>query len=183
MGDLLLAIVAVLIPAVLAGRRGGADNAGNNAGENDAAQAELIRRVDDLLPQTQCGECGYAACRPYAEALVRDGASLDLCPPGGNRTRHGLARLLGRAPIHADNTVPAPTVARIDPRACIGCVKCIRACPVDAIVGARGQLHAVIPELCTGCELCLPPCPVDCIAMETPPRRQWKNPARSRWQT
>ncbi|MGI9229245.1 MAG: RnfABCDGE type electron transport complex subunit B [Gammaproteobacteria bacterium] len=177
MSGLLLAIIISAVLAALAQRLTVADH---SAAEDDA----VIRQVDHLLPQTQCGDCGYAGCRPYAEAIVRAGERIDRCPPGGNRTRNGLALLLGRAHIRSDNTLPPPVVAEIDPLTCIGCVKCIRACPVDAIAGAPGQLHMVIPALCTGCQLCIPPCPVDCITLQTVTQWQWHNPAsRSRYQT
>ena len=129
---------------------------------------ELTGRIDGLLPQTQCGECGYAGCRPYAEAIVAGAADIDQCQPGGAGTVRHLAELLGQtpplsSPEPADNV--QPVVACIDEQACIGCVKCITACPVDAIIGAAKQLHTVMPKVCTGCGLCVPPCPVDCISL------------------
>ncbi len=128
--------------------------------------ASLIERVDALLPQTQCEQCGYPGCRPYAEAIVADQADINQCPPGGQTGIDALAALLGREskplnPKHGEYR--APTVAWIDEAICIGCTKCIQACPVDAIVGARKLMHTVIVEECTGCELCIAPCPVDCI--------------------
>jgi electron transport complex protein RnfB len=128
----------------------------------------MADRIERLLPQTQCGKCGYDGCRPYAEAIARGEADIDRCPPGGDLTVRRLARLLGREEKTVDPALPRHVpdrVAHIDPSACIGCLKCVRACPVDAIIGARGRLHAVIPRFCTGCELCLPPCPVDCIRL------------------
>ena len=128
----------------------------------------LADRIDALLPQTQCRRCGYAGCRPYAEAIARDGAKINRCPPGGMETLVALADLTGVAiePIDPACGDAGPlTVARIDEAACIGCTLCIAACPVDAIVGAPKRMHAVLPSLCTGCALCVPPCPVDCIAM------------------
>ena len=122
-------------------------------------------RIDALLPQTQCGQCGYPGCRPYAEAMASGGADIDQCPPGGAVTLHALARLLGRDPAES-RTLPAEQpghVARIDEEECIGCLKCVRACPVDAILGAAGRMHTVLPRCCTGCGLCVAPCPVDCI--------------------
>lgn len=123
----------------------------------------VVDAIDALLPQTQCAQCGYPGCRPYAEAVAA-GASIDLCPPGGEATQRRLATLLGR-PIQAPLPTPVPVVARIDESRCIGCFLCVDACPVDAIVGAPRFLHTVIAERCTGCELCLPPCPVDCIEL------------------
>jgi Na+-translocating ferredoxin:NAD+ oxidoreductase subunit B len=130
----------------------------------------LIERINDLLPQTQCGRCTFAGCRPYATALARGEADINQCPPGGDSTAAALAKLLGREARPVDpqfGVVPArPLVAWIDESACIGCVKCIQACPVDAIVGAARHMHTVIAAHCTGCELCIPPCPVDCIVMQ-----------------
>lgn len=130
----------------------------------------LADRVDALLPQTQCGQCQYPGCRPYAEAIVRGEASINRCPPGGETTIRELADLLDRDPPPLDTshgtTPEVPLVARIDEPACIGCTLCIQACPVDAIVGAQGRMHTVIAEECTGCELCLDPCPVDCIDLQ-----------------
>lgn len=123
----------------------------------------LLDAVDAALPQTQCAQCGYPGCRPYAEALL-SGAPLDLCPPGGHRTQQALSQLLGR-PIGKPLDNPTPQRALIDEARCIGCFLCVEACPVDAIVGAHQWMHTVIEERCTGCELCLPPCPMDCIEL------------------
>jgi Na+-translocating ferredoxin:NAD+ oxidoreductase subunit B len=128
----------------------------------------LAQRIDALLPQTQCTQCGYEACRPYAEAIARGEADIDRCPPGGDEGIAKLAALLRRAAKPLDPAHGAyrpPQVALIDESLCIGCVKCIDACPVDAIVGASKQMHTVIAAWCTGCELCIPPCPVDCISL------------------
>jgi H+/Na+-translocating ferredoxin:NAD+ oxidoreductase subunit B len=128
----------------------------------------LAERIDELLPQTQCGRCGYAACRPYAEAIAAGEADINRCPPGGDETIGGLARLLKRDTIALDASRGAPRplhVARIVEADCIGCTLCIAACPVDAIVGAQKRMHAVLASLCSGCELCVPACPVDCITM------------------
>ncbi len=130
--------------------------------------AALVDQLDLLLPQTQCTRCGFAGCRPYAEALATGAADIDQCPPGGAATAAALAAALGRAakPVNPVHGVEAPPrVAVIDEAVCIGCAKCLPACPVDAIVGARRQLHTVIAAECSGCDLCLPPCPVDCITM------------------
>lgn len=124
----------------------------------------LVDEVNDLLPQTQCAQCGYPGCRPYAVAVVEESAPINLCPPGGDETVQRLARRLGREAIPlAEATTPA--VAIIDEAACIGCYHCRNACPVDAIVGAHQFMHTVIASECTGCELCVAPCPVDCITM------------------
>lgn len=126
----------------------------------------LIERVNDLLPQTQCAQCGYPGCRPYAAAVVREEVAINLCPPGGEETIHRLADLLGRQPL-PPATMPTDreAVAIIDEVACIGCTYCRDACPVDAITGAHHFMHTIIANECTGCELCVPRCPVDCISM------------------
>jgi electron transport complex protein RnfB len=123
-------------------------------------------QVESLLPQTQCGQCGYPGCRPYAEAVARGEEEINRCVPGGESTVRSLADLLGRDPVPLEVEEKPPAVAVIDEQTCIGCTLCLQACPVDAIVGAAKQLHGVIAEECTGCELCLAPCPVDCIHME-----------------
>jgi electron transport complex protein RnfB len=141
----------------------------------ETAASELADRIDDLLPQTQCRRCGYAACRPYAEAIAGGFADMGRCPPGGDMTIAALARLLGRdaPPLDTSRGRPGPLrVARVDESACIGCTLCIAACPVDAIIGGQKRMHGVLALLCTGCELCLPPCPVDCIEM-VPAARDW----------
>lgn len=127
----------------------------------------LVEQVDELLPQTQCAQCGYPGCRPYARAVVEEGAPINLCPPGGERTVQRLADLLGREAMPL--ALPATDVrqvAVIDEARCIGCLHCRNACPVDAIVGAQSLMHTVIAAECTGCELCIAPCPVDCIDLE-----------------
>lgn len=134
----------------------------------------MVERIDRLLPQTQCGQCNYPGCRPYARAIAAGEADINQCPPGGEAGVRALAELLGREPkpLNPDNgAVKPPVVALIIEDDCIGCTKCILACPVDAIVGASKQMHTVIADLCTGCELCLPPCPVDCIVLVPPARR------------
>jgi electron transport complex protein RnfB len=128
----------------------------------------LSGRIDALLPQTQCRQCGYPGCRPYAEAIARGSADINRCPPGGDDTIAELARLTGVSikPLDLACGTPAPpAVAAIDEALCIGCTLCIQACPVDAIVGASNLMHTVIAAECTGCGLCIPPCPVDCISM------------------
>ena len=141
----------------------------------------IVDQIDALLPQTQCGQCSYAGCRPYAEAITAGEADINQCPPGGAATIQALADLLGQDPKplnpeHGEHT--EKTVVVIDEQACIGCTLCIQACPVDAILGAAKQMHTVIESECTGCELCLPPCPVDCIDMVTVKQdiRDWKWP-------
>jgi electron transport complex protein RnfB len=127
---------------------------------------EVVAKINELLPQTQCAQCGYPGCRPYAEAIVAGEAAINLCPPGGDETVLRLAELLGTdpLPLAAANTHTAG-VAMIDEALCIGCTHCRNACPVDAITGAHQFMHTVIRSECTGCELCLAPCPVDCISM------------------
>jgi electron transport complex protein RnfB len=125
-----------------------------------------IQAVDDLLPQTQCTQCGYGGCLPYAQAIVTEDAPINRCPPGGAGGIAALAAQTGKAAIPLDPSCGQETPRhsiRIVGDLCIGCTKCIQACPVDAIVGAHRRMHAVVPELCTGCDLCIAPCPVDCI--------------------
>ena len=135
----------------------------------DRRLSDLIERLDRLLPQTQCGQCGFAGCRPYAEAMARGEAGPERCPPGGDAGARALAHVLGMpdvATVRYDRArgVQAPAhVVRIVEADCIGCTKCIQACPVDAIIGAPRAMHVVIEPLCTGCDLCVPACPVDCI--------------------
>ena len=127
-----------------------------------------VDAIDALLPQTQCTKCGFGGCRPYAEAIAEGRAPINRCPPGGAAGIARLARLLDREalPLDPDCGVESPRrQAWIDPAACIGCTKCIQACPVDAIVGGARHMHTVLADLCTGCELCIPPCPVDCIEL------------------
>lgn len=127
----------------------------------------IADQVEALLPQTQCGQCSYPGCRPYAEAIA-NGEAINKCPPGGESTIHALADLLDVEAVpldeeHGEENVK--TVAFIREAECIGCTKCIQACPVDAILGAAKQMHTVIASECTGCDLCVEPCPVDCIDM------------------
>lgn len=131
-------------------------------------RAVSVDAIDALLPQTQCGQCDYAGCRPYAEAIASGAAPINQCPPGGDEVINELAALLNVKPMPlstAHGATAAPAVAVIDENVCIGCALCLPACPVDAIVGARKLMHTVIAAECTGCGLCLPPCPVDCITI------------------
>lgn len=128
----------------------------------------LVDQIDAILPQTQCGQCGFAGCRPYAEAIAAGEVEINLCPPGGETGMLALADLLGKEPVPLENESKASgvkSIAHIREEECIGCTLCIQACPVDAIVGAAKQMHTVIADQCTGCELCVPPCPVECIDM------------------
>jgi H+/Na+-translocating ferredoxin:NAD+ oxidoreductase subunit B len=129
----------------------------------------MVDKIDALLPQTQCGQCTFPGCRPYAQAIADGDVDINQCPPGGESTIIALADLLGleAKPLNPENgsEEPLKTVAVIDEETCIGCTLCIQACPVDAILGAAKQMHTVIAAECTGCDLCLPPCPVDCIEM------------------
>lgn len=124
-----------------------------------------IERINALLPQTQCGQCGYPGCRPYAEALLLGAAESDQCPPGGAATARALGELLGTRSVRQLPAAPTAAVALIDESACIGCTRCVEVCPVDAIIGAAQFNHTVLAAECTGCELCIPACPVDCIRL------------------
>ncbi len=148
----------------------------------------LVAQIDQLLPQTQCGQCGYPGCKPYATAIADGQADINRCPPGGHQTIQALADLLGveAKPLDAEHGVESEQkkVAYIHEDLCIGCTKCIQACPVDAILGAAKQMHTVITSECTGCDLCVEPCPVDCIDMipvaEGLAEWRWKLPPSSR---
>jgi len=147
------------------------------------SETMMIDAVNAVLPQTQCAQCGYPGCRPYATAIIQNHELINRCPPGGERTIAQLSELLGTPtlPIDENCGVEKPVqLAIIDETACIGCTLCIHACPVDAIVGAAKLMHTVIAEQCTGCELCLPPCPVDCIDLVAPvpttDNWQWPRP-------
>ena len=144
----------------------------------------IVDQIDKILPQTQCGQCSFAGCRPYAEAIAAGEVDINRCPPGGEATIQALADLLDVEPKPLDEEcgVEKPkTLAVIDEARCIGCTLCIQACPVDAILGAAKHMHTVIADECTGCELCVEPCPVDCIDMvETQPNPhtwRWPDPA------
>jgi Na+-translocating ferredoxin:NAD+ oxidoreductase subunit B len=159
-------LVACLVAALLALAIGGA--LGWVAARVRDRTDTLVERIDAALPQTQCGQCLYPGCRPYAAAIARGEADIDRCPPGGEATVRALARLLAREPRPVDpsyGVTRGPVVAWIDEDRCIGCARCLPPCPVDAIVGASRYLHTVLREQCTGCELCIPACPVDCIEL------------------
>ena len=137
-----------------------------------------LEHLNQLLPQTQCRECGFMGCLPYAEALLSEDTAINLCAPGGEAVMQDIAQLLQRAPL-APAKAHTPALAWIDEAVCIGCTACIRACPVDAIMGASKYMHTVLAEECTGCGLCVAPCPVDCIEMRPveqaylPQARHW----------
>ncbi|MBK4716483.1 MULTISPECIES: electron transport complex subunit RsxB [Tenebrionibacter/Tenebrionicola group] len=140
----------------------------------------IVDKIDDLLPQSQCGQCGYPGCRPYAEAVGNNGERINRCAPGGEAVMNKIATLLNvdPQPIGDDGSSAAPArlLAKIDENNCIGCTKCIQACPVDAIVGATRAMHTVIADLCTGCNLCVAPCPTQCITLHpvAPTPDTWK---------
>jgi len=123
----------------------------------------MVEKINAILPQTQCGQCDYAGCKPYAQAMASGEADINRCPPGGETTMVALSDLLGVEvkPLTAEEKKPSVVVIREDE--CIGCTLCIQACPVDAIMGAAKLMHTIITDECTGCDLCIPPCPVDCI--------------------
>lgn len=140
---------------------------------------DLVEAVNEKLPQTQCAQCGYPGCRPYASAIIKNDAPINQCPPGGLTLIQELSDFLGKEAIDPDPNLgdqKPQQVAIINEPDCIGCTLCIAACPVDAIVGASRYMHTVISEHCTGCELCLPPCPVDCIELipVKQPLTQWQ---------
>jgi electron transport complex protein RnfB len=127
----------------------------------------LADQIDTMLPQTQCGQCGYPGCRPYADAVSKEEAEINLCAPGGEEVMLSIAELLGKDPVTVEaGEESGPKVAYVVEQDCIGCTLCLKACPVDAILGAPKHMHVVIADECTGCELCLPPCPVECIFMK-----------------
>ena len=154
----LVAILILTLGVFLAGVFLGFINKKLSPTENN-----LVEQIDEILPQTQCGQCGYPGCKPYAEAIA-NGDAINKCPPGGQETIERLAEFLGvpAEPIVKESTKKVAYIIEDD---CIGCTKCITACPVDAIVGARKLMHTVIKDDCTGCDLCVDPCPVDCIKM------------------
>jgi len=172
--DILLAIAIMALGAVVLGAALGFASIKFKV-EGDP----LVEKIEAILPQTQCGQCGFPGCKPYAEAIAK-GEEINKCPPGGAEGVQRLADLRGREVKPLDAEEKPKQVAIIDENTCIGCTLCIQACPVDAIVGAAKQMHTIVAQQCTGCELCLPPCPVECIAMvtiqETVDNWKWKYP-------
>lgn len=128
----------------------------------------IVEELDAILPQTQCGQCGYPGCKPYAQAIA-NGEDINKCPPGGEAVMLQLAERMGIEPQILEAEPKPKSHAFINEELCIGCTKCIQACPVDAILGSTRQMHTVISDECTGCELCVAPCPTDCIAMVAVP--------------
>lgn len=166
--NIIIAVTALSLLAIVFGLLLG------YAGERFRVEGNPIAdQVLEVLPQTQCGQCGFSGCRQLAEAIARDEATIDACPPGGALVITELAELLGREVPHGHDTseVLAATLANIAESECIGCTRCIQACPVDAILGAAKQMHVVIDAECTGCEKCVDTCPVDCIVMRALPAR------------
>ncbi len=160
MTTILLAVVAFVILAALFGALLGFASIKFKVESNP-----IVDEIDAILPQTQCGQCGYPGCRPYAEAIA-NGDEINKCPPGGQATIEKLADLMGVEAVESAHELDdVKKVALIHEDMCIGCTKCIQACPVDAIAGGTKALHTVITELCTGCDLCVAPCPTDCIEM------------------
>lgn len=140
----------------------------------------LAAQIDAVLPQTQCGQCGFPGCKPYAQAVAEGKAAINLCPPGGQEGVDQIAQIMGVESVElaaGSASEGEPEVAFIIEDWCIGCTKCIQACPVDAILGSNRRMHTVIKDECTGCGLCVPPCPVDCIVMQKRPQHwQWQKP-------
>ena len=177
----MLVLVAVLLVAPRSQRGAATHDGVTDPANSTAAVPRIAARVNDLLPQTQCEQCTFPGCAPYADAIARGDAPINLCPPGGQATVNAIASLLGQptTQVVSAPALPEPVV-RIDESRCIGCALCIKACPVDAILGASKRMHTVIEAECTGCELCIAPCPVDCIdlvARSTPRRRAVQRPA------
>ena len=162
-------LFAVLLLSLLAALLGGLLGLASARANRGDGEKILAAKLDALLPQLQCAQCGFPGCRPYAESVARGESAADLCPPGGAETAARLAAVMNIPPPQMPPP-SAPMVAFIRESECVGCALCLPACPVDAIAGAHQTAHAVLENDCVGCELCLPPCPVDCIEMR-PPRR------------
>lgn len=148
--------------------------------------SELIDKINSILPQTQCTRCGYPSCKDYATAIAEEKADINQCPPGGNEGITLLANILDKEvkPLNPENGKIEPRrLAIIEEEACIGCTLCIKACPVDAIIGANKMMHTVIASECTGCDLCIPACPVDCIKVVPDPDQIWSMERRNRAQS
>ena len=180
MFDSLEAIIALVVMALIFG-----SVLGYAAVKFAVEEDPVSDQIDALLPQTQCGQCGHPGCRPYADAIANGTDEINKCIPGGEDTIHDIAELLGKdfIPLDADedDVNDTPVVAYIREDECIGCTKCIQACPMDAILGAAKQMHTVIVDECTGCDLCVEPCPVDCIDIIPIPTTQqtwvWSQPS------
>lgn len=187
LGILIFALAAALAAALLTRLSNPKFSKSDSNNSNDGIDEQiesLVESVNQKLPQTQCAQCGYPGCRPYANAIIKDDAPINQCPPGGQALIENLAEYLGKEIIPLDEERgenKPPQVVKIVEADCIGCTLCILACPVDAIVGASRLMHTVIGEHCTGCELCIPPCPVDCIELvpiNIPLKRwHWPNPS------
>jgi len=181
-----LALLAVVLVILVLGALLARFEREARASAAGSGRDSVVAAVNALLPQTQCAQCGYPGCRPYAEAVVDGEAGIDQCPPGGEATIESLALLLGRDAVPLDTrygTSKPPQLALIDEANCIGCALCLPACPVDAILGAHHFMHTVIEADCTGCELCLAPCPTDCISLVPRPATladwRWPKPRTS----
>jgi electron transport complex protein RnfB len=169
-------IIAVVVFVVLAALFGGLLGFASIKFKVDSNP--IVDEIDAILPQTQCGQCGYPGCKPYAEAIAK-GDAINKCPPGGQATIEKLAELMGVEVVESAHELDeTKRVAFVHEDMCIGCTKCIQACPVDAIAGGTKALHTVISDLCTGCDLCVAPCPTDCIEMipvkTTPDTWKWQ---------
>lgn len=155
---IVIALIALVFGAIL----------GYSSVKLKVEAAPIVDQIDALLPQSQCGQCGYPGCRPYAEAIA-NGDQITKCVPGGQPLVVKIADLMGvDVPAMEGEEAPETKVAFIHEDMCIGCTKCIQACPVDAIIGTNKAMHTVIADLCTGCELCVAPCPTNCIEMIKP---------------
>lgn len=147
---------------------------------------QLVEQIDAVLPQTQCTRCNYPSCRAYAIALAENSANINQCPPGGEFGIERLAALLNKPilPLNPANGEILPRrLAVIDEEVCIGCTLCIKACPVDAIIGSNKMLHTIVADDCTGCDLCIPACPVDCISVIIDPQQEWTKQRRDKAQS